>query len=212
MDTKSLVVPQTPMNIRSKGKLMLGNKAIPLDDTIETFVRARKKTYKEVKYKDNYKPDEFKEPLEKTSPRKSARLEEPKPRDLPKVEQPKLRRSARFKANFTKWEPSRITKAMLSTQSGNTLLPSSFHATSNAPKEVEQVPATQVIELDTSDKLEELRAYHAQLDLQSSIDNPNQSDVNWQIEKIEAWEMRKDRGENRVFLKAVWFGGRSEEH
>src|SRR5687768_9195263 len=55
--------------------------------------------------------------------------------------------------------------------------------------------------------MEELRAYHAQLDLQSSIDNPDQSDVGWQIEKNEAWEMRKDRGENRVFIKVVWFGG-----
>ena len=54
MDTKSLVVPRTPMTTRSKGKLMLGNNAIPLDDTIETFVRSRKKAYKEVKYKDNY--------------------------------------------------------------------------------------------------------------------------------------------------------------
>ena len=120
MDTKSLVVPRTPMATRSKGKLMLDNNAIPLDDTIETFVRSRKKSYKEVKYKDNYRPDEFKEPFKEPSPRKSARLGESK-----------LRRSARLKANFTKWEPSRITKAMKSAKSRLILLPSSMHATSS---------------------------------------------------------------------------------
>ncbi len=96
---------------------------------------------------------------------------------------------------------------MESAKSGLTFLPSSIHATSNAPKETKKVPHTQDIELDTSDNLEKLRAYHAELDLQSSIDKPDQSDVNWQIEKIESWEIRKDRGENRVFLKVVWFGG-----
>lgn len=167
-----------------------------MDDTIETFVRARKKSYKEVKYKDNYRPDEFKEPFEEPSPRKSARLGEPK-----------LKRSVRLKANFTKWEPSRITKAMESTKAGLTLLPSSIHAISSIPKETTNVQLTQDIHLDTSKKLEELREYHAQLDLQSSIDKPEQSDVNWQIENIEFWEIRKERGENRVFLKVVWFGG-----
>ena len=92
---------------------------------------------------------------------------------------------------------------MESAKSGLTLLPSSIHATSSTPKETKKVPLTQDIELDTSDSLEKLRAYHAELDLQSSIEKPDQSDVNWQIEKIEAWEIRKDRGENRVFLKVV---------
>ena len=86
-----MVVPRTPMATRSKGKLFLDDKVIPLDDTIETFVRARKKSYKEVKYKDNYRPDEFKEPFEEQSSKKSARLGKSK-----------LRRSARLKANFTK--------------------------------------------------------------------------------------------------------------
>ena len=63
MDTKSLVVPRTPMATRSKGKLLLDNNVLPLDDTIETFVRSRKKSYKEVRYRDNYRPDEFKESL-----------------------------------------------------------------------------------------------------------------------------------------------------
>src|SRR5687768_3403213 len=106
MDTKSLLVPKAPMATRSKGILMLDNNAIPLDDTIETFVRSRKKSYKEVKYKDNYIPDELNEPLEEPSPSKSPRLEDSTELEEPK---PKLKRSARFKANFTKWEPSRIT-------------------------------------------------------------------------------------------------------
>ena len=96
MDTKNLVVPRTPMVTRSKGKLMLDNNATPLNDIIETFVRSRKKPYKEIKYKDSYRPDEFKEPIEQPSPWKSARLDELKPR-----------RSAKLKANFTKGEPSR---------------------------------------------------------------------------------------------------------
>src|SRR5688572_9373356 len=55
--------------------------------------------------------------------------------------------------------------------------------------------------------MEELRAHHTQLGLQSCFDIPDQNDVDWQIEKIEAWEMKKGRVENRVFFKVVWFRG-----
>jgi len=185
MNTKTLVVPRTPIVTRSKGKLKLDNNVIPMDDTIETFVRSGKKHYKEVKYKDKYTPEEFKEPVVET----------------------KLRRSERLRANFTKWEPSRITKAMESAKSGLTLLPTSIHATSVKPTEVKKVITVPDTPLDTSEKIEELKAYHAQLDLQSAMDNPEQCDVDWQVEEIEAWEMRKDRGGNKVFLKVKWFGG-----
>src|SRR5687768_3473803 len=196
MNTKSLVVPGTPIVTRSKGRLMLDNNVIPLDDTIETFVRTRKKPYKEVEYKDKYTPDEFEEPMEEPTSRKSARLGETK-----------LRRSERLKANFTKWEPSRITNAMTAAKSGLTFLPSSIHATASTPTETKTEPIVQDNTLESTDKLEELRAYHAELDLQSAIDKPEQSDVDWHVENIETWEYRKDRGENKVFLKVVWFGG-----
>ena len=38
-------------------------------------------------------------------------------------------------ANFTKWEPSRITKAMEAAKSGLTLLPTSIHTTAIKPPE-----------------------------------------------------------------------------
>ena len=92
-------------------------------------------------------------------------------------------------------------------KAGLTLLPTSIHATSVKPTETKKVEIVQDIPLNTTEKMEELRAYHAQLDLHSAMDNPEQCDVDWQIEDIEAWEMRKDRGKNRVFLKVKWFGG-----
>ena len=42
MDTKSLLVPRTSMATRSKGKLMLDNNTIPLDDTIKPFSKLEK--------------------------------------------------------------------------------------------------------------------------------------------------------------------------
>lgn len=96
---------------------------------------------------------------------------------------------------------------MESAKSGLTLLPTSIHTTAVKPTETKKIIPIQDTPLDTTEKIEKLRAYHAQLDLHSAIDNPEQSEVDWQVEEIEAWEMRKDRGENRVFLKVKWFGG-----
>ena len=46
---------------RFKGKLKLDNETLTIDQTIETFTRTKKIPYKQVKYKDDYAPPEFKD-------------------------------------------------------------------------------------------------------------------------------------------------------
>ena len=58
LDVSTLVVPASGPTTRSKGKLRLGNDYLPTDDTIETFPRSKKESYKKVKYKLKYIPPE----------------------------------------------------------------------------------------------------------------------------------------------------------
>lgn len=90
---------------------------------------------------------------------------------------------------------------MLSAQSGFTLLPSLIHAASNTAKKTTKVPITQDIELDASEEMEELRAYHVQLDLQSSIDNSEQSDVDWQVKRKKLGRLGRTRENTEIFSK-----------
>ena len=63
LDTTVIEVPRVTGPItRSKGKLKLDNDVMPVDESIETFTRSKQLPYKEVQYKEQYTPPEFKEP------------------------------------------------------------------------------------------------------------------------------------------------------
>ena len=85
---------------RSKGKLKIDNQVLNTEETIEFFPRTKKKSYKEVKYKENVITEEFKEIT--PEPRQSERL------------------------LGSSWTGSKTRNAM--TVNGRRLLPSSVHA------------------------------------------------------------------------------------
>ena len=60
--------------------------------------------------------------------------------------------------------------------------------------------------MNYSSKREKLRVYHAQLDLLNAMMHPDQSDLEWQIEDIETWTVRKIKDVNQIFLKVIWIG------
>ena len=74
MDTSKLIVPKEMGRItRSKGKLILDNDPIPMDDTIPTYSKSKKKPYKKIKYQSNYTPEEYDGEIS-PKPRRSDRL------------------------------------------------------------------------------------------------------------------------------------------
>ena len=56
--------------------------------------------------------------------------------------------------------------------------------------------------LSSEFKLEQLRCYHAKLDLMHAMINPEQDDYDWQVENIHDWK----REDDRVFHKVRWIG------
>jgi hypothetical protein len=52
-----------------------------------------------------------------------------------------------------------------------------------------------------------LRVYHAQLDLLNSIFHPDQSDLDWQIERLMKYKIRKIGTTEVILIMVVWIGG-----
>ena len=84
------------------------------------------------------------------------------------------------------WTASKDRKAM--NVNGKTLI---------VPSTVQAIPAKGLINkplfkldsipLNLDSKHEDLRSYHARLDLKQSIIGPDQSDLDWQVENIVDW-------------------------
>jgi Reverse transcriptase (RNA-dependent DNA polymerase) len=62
--------------------------------------------------------------------------------------------------------------------------------------------------IDTSNKLEQLRAYHARLDILNDIESPDLTKADWDVQFIEKYVVRtrKDNSPDIVF-KVQWLGG-----
>ena len=192
LDTTGLYSPRdTGVVTRSKGKLKLDNDVLPLDDSTDTFVRSKKKSYKEIKYKKDYKPEESHNGVFTSKPRRSARLK-----------------------GGTTFGPSKTANAMFVNGRGMTVLPSSIQAipAPNLRPNLVRLNA-HLLTMDTLESLtdanrwENQRLYHAQLDLINYIYYPDQSDLDWQIEDIRDWTSRKYDKQEIIFLYVVWIGG-----
>ena len=122
----------------------------------------------------------------------------------------KQRRSERLKKT-TIFGLSKVTNAMLVNQKGMMLLPSSIQAipAPNLKKVQKKEKVIRVLSevLDNTKSGEALRLYHAQLYLLNSIYHPDQSDLDWQVEDIEDWMVRKHDEAVRIFLLIHWIGG-----
>jgi hypothetical protein len=156
LDSSILEVPKEdgPTN-RSKGKLKLDNVVLPIDDSIKTFIRSKKKAYKYVKYKENYVPSEFYDIGQ--LPRQSDQIKN---------------------QSKTTWKASNSRKTMHF--NGKTLI---------VPSSIQAIPCKSLLNhsllhdklpaLSLDNKHEELRIYHARLDLLKAIVEPEQSDYDW---------------------------------
>jgi hypothetical protein len=142
---------------RSKGKLKLDIIVIPIDESIETFPRAKKLPYKHVKYKEKYTPPEFTD--KEQMPRRSERIKE---------------------HSKTTWKASNSRKTMHI--NGKTLIvPSTIQAIPGKKLMNYSLLHNKPQPLSLDIRHETSRAYHARLDLLKAIVKPEQSDYDWQV-------------------------------
>ena len=61
--------------------------------------------------------------------------------------------------------------------------------------------------LNSDPKREELRAYHARLDLMQAMLNREPADLEWQVEKIIDWTTKSTKLGSQIMIKLAWMGG-----
>src|SRR5687767_5006484 len=129
----------------------------------------------------------------------------------PVPEKASPRRSKRNKKKSTKWAASKATKAMTASSNGIILLPSSIQAVSaseDEPSKEDKSSRPIPKLLRSSAQHERLRVYHAQVDLLNSLEHPEQSDLDWQVENIIGHAVRRNASRYTIYLlKVVWMGG-----
>ena len=185
MDTSQLEVPSVGPITRAKGKLVLDNDKLDIDESIDQHPRTKKLPYKDIKYKDKYVPPTFQDPITSpvTNPRRSERLKKPP---------------------GTTWTASRTRKTM--TVNGRSIIvPSSIQAIPSKGLNSKPLCLSKATLLNPQH--EELRAYHARLDMMQAIINPEQTDLEWQTENITEWTTKGDPDSLHVLLKVTWIGG-----
>src|SRR6476620_996582 len=62
-------------------------------------------------------------------------------------------------------------------------------------------------EKSTKPSHEKLRAYHTRLDLMQAMLDPDQADMDWQVEDIQEWKTRPCKSGKEVIVKVAWIGG-----
>jgi len=84
------------------------------------------------------------------------------------------------------------------------VLPSSIQAIPAPNLEHLGAPLSVISEpLETTQIGENLRLYHAQSDLHESIYHPDQADLDWLVEDIQTWQVRKHNSLDIIFLLVV---------
>jgi len=183
LDTSTLTVPTTGPITRSKGKLQLNNTQLPMDESIQTFTRLKKKPHKEIKYKEVYIPPETSH----------------KPHE---VSQPN-RRSKRLQ---TRWEASKERKAHFTNTENVIILPSCIQAMPGIGLKDVPLVHDHAPPLIPQTSHERLRAYHSRIDLLRAVIHPEQSDYDWQVKDVLDWILKTKGKTQVIMLKVSWFG------
>ncbi len=191
--------------------LRLTNDEQPIDPNIHVFPRKKTIPYNQVTYSEAYNPPETEPtPVEEIEP-----VSVPVP-SVPNIVPPKPEATPpprRSKRLDTTWGPATIVKALLTTALvGVTLLPTSIIAepvnglkdTGNShlhPDPIFMKP------LSKEERHNNLRAYHARLDLMNEVMDPDPTNRDWQAQSIDSFVVRGEGESTRILLKVTWFGG-----
>ena len=133
---------------------------VPVDNTIESYVRGKKQPYKEVQYKDDvYEPPVYQDPA------------------------PILRRSTRLAGQTEQWtdhlntiRTSAKSRKALKVNGRSIIVPSCIQAVPSKGMIDQPLKINDTVPLDTDPISERLRAYHARLDLLQAMLHPEQAD------------------------------------
>ena len=114
----------------------------------------------------------------------------------------------------TLWKPGKVIKAMAAIAVigvcliPNTIIAEPEHGLRDLGEAGLFPEATSRQPLQTSDKTEKLRAYHARLDIMNEAYQPDPTQIDWKAEIIEKFVHRKNsEGDTELAFKVHWHGG-----
>jgi hypothetical protein len=223
-------VPALPDQYEGKSLLRFSRDQLLVDPEIACFPRKGKLPHSDIRYKRDYTPDEHPCEVELAKPEKTGM--DPAPPDLVDVEpappdklETKTRSSGRprkkpdrFAGGMqTIWKAGKSFRshAIMATALGVLLLPTvimaePFAGLTNLDVDPASMfpDATLLTPIDPSIKNEQLRAYHARLDVINNAFSGDPDNADWKPEFIERYICR-DRGDGSkdIIFKVQWIGG-----
>ena len=214
--------------------LRYSNASQPIDPNILAFPRKGMVPYNEVTYAEAYKPpDSMPDPAEEFEQDKTPSVPPPSgpspppvdgpdkhsPDPVPNIDPsmpltstPAITPPRRSKRLTTAWGPSTIAKVLFTVLLGVTFLPNTIIAEPiNGLKDtgVAHLHPDPIFmkPLSKEERHENLRAYHARLDLMNEVMDPDPTNRDWQAQSIESFVVRGEGENTRILLKVAWFGG-----
>ena len=163
-------------------------------------------------------PKETTEPInKKNTPRRSARLKVGADNHQNHSNEIRTRVEKDRKINLTKqhsrtkWKSNKLVKAIFTIGIGIAFLGTNLFAEPRGDSMMKHSHILpEIIEpLKSTSRIEELRAYHASLDLINAMHNPDVDDVIWKPDHIESHLVRKHKsnGTKEIFFKVEWRDG-----
>ena len=199
--------------------LRYSNKPQPMHPDIQLPKKEKKTPQKDVKYKEEYIPPDVKSEVI-TQGRTTKKKTSPKgdPSTKKETPPPQRRRSPRLHkvhANrmSTVWKPNRPIEFLLNglilgtiLYLSNTIISEPFQGLQKMDHTPLYPKSTKMKPIDSSQKLEDLRAYHSRLDQLGAMTDYQPDDERWRVAKIDRHLVRKEPFP-KIFLKISYADG-----
>jgi hypothetical protein len=225
-------VPAEPKDSYSgNAPLRLSRFEQPIDPNIEYFPMRAKEDYNDIRYTQDYSPPEQVSEVEHpTKENKTEPVQDPVPRvkGIGTSTEP-LHRSSRIAKNSksedvlvakvsnkveTIWKPSKILKGLaIASFIGLCLVPTTIiaepsHGLLDLGTDGLFTDASVLQPLTTSQRIENLRAYHARLDVLNEAESPDMTKMDWDVAMIDKYVVKKrENGTTDLVFKVIWLNG-----
>jgi hypothetical protein len=216
-------VPVTQDQYTGPNRLRFSRDLIPMDPEIVSFPRSGKEPYSDIRYEQTYAPEEQPYEVEIVPKEPHVRNEQEPDLESPNGTEENQRRTSgrtrkepvRFTGNMqTVWRPGKVLKSWAKAATlGIMLLPTVVLAEPTMGMHLGAAilfpDPTALAPLDTTTKMEQLRAYHARLEVINDAFSGDPEQADWKPEFVERYIYR-DKGNNgskEIVFKVQWIGG-----
>ena len=119
-----------------------------------------------------------------------------------------MSRKSKGLKNKTKWKPTKVAQTICTAL----LVSNCVYAEPAKPPQKFEISTPykkiKASPLSERDKEEQLRAYHARIDLMNDMFNGDTHD--WEVEYIDKHLVKKKDDQINIYFKVVWFGGHKQ--